>query len=94
MKIFKYAIPVYNKEYSLSLPEGSKVLSCQNQNNQIVIWVMFNPSTSQGLKTHKFKLIFTGEDFQLSLDLAEHRLFIGTVQINEMVHHLFLDEIV
>ena len=90
MKIFKYAIPVYSNTFNLALPEGSKILSCQNQNHQITIWVMFDPLVLIK-KMYKFKIMTTGEDFKLNEKLG---LYIGTVQIASFVWHLFLDEIV
>lgn len=83
MKIFKYEIPIEEKFY-LELPSHSKILSFQIQNEKPYIWVLLDENKI--LKHRYFNIVGTGNDFEF---YPNTMIYIGTIQIEPMVWHLF-----
>lgn len=81
MKIYKYPIPL-ESEFSLSLPMSAKILSFQVQDGKLFIWAIVN--TNVGEEKREFELIGTGVSTNF-----DYRHFIGTVQLDRCVWHLF-----
>lgn len=82
-KIFKYIIN--NKQTIISIPKDSLFLSCQNQNNNIVIWYMVDESYP--IEEKMFELFMTGEE--IHFDMGVERNFISTIQLGYLVYHIF-----
>lgn len=97
--IFKYNLDVPNKKgiVTLNVPKGATVLSCANQREQLVVWVMLVPALVQpmGLATpmtdeierKTFKIVDTGELFRTQVwtnsgSGLEVWKFIGTVMFH------------
>jgi len=80
--IYKYEIPMEDK-FSLNLPKGAKLLTCQLQFLTPVLWAWVD--TKEPLEKRNFLLIGTGQEFP-----EKFRCFyIGTFQVGEFVGHLF-----
>lgn len=89
MKILKYALDVSHPIQILKMPTYSRILSCQNQNGYIRLWVIANPEndpTDSAFQNRRFLTVPTGQDFDFGEDYGQ---YISTVQINEMVWHVF-----
>lgn len=65
----------------IELPIGSTILSCQEQDGRIAMWAMV---TDRAVTERIFCVYATGEMFD-----AEHKNYIGTVQRNGLVWHIF-----
>jgi|GEM_PF-2859513 hypothetical protein len=84
MKVFKYIISDFGIT-SISMPIDSIILSCQRQNNNIVLWVL-----ADEFKPHKKKLfeaVMTGRPVDPN-NIIKH---IATIQLDEgsFVTHIF-----
>ena len=85
MKVFKYRLPEFNEgSFSLSLPEGAKILTVQVHQDWPNIWALVSPDNPDEIR--KFLLTGTGREIR-EKDLR----YIGTVQEKdgEYVWHLF-----
>lgn len=67
------------------IPAGGKVLSFQEQHNELQLWVLVNPDMK--LETREFYCFATGEP----IEDVEQFDYIGTIQLGEesFVVHLF-----
>jgi len=83
MKILKYTIPLTG--CVLSIPRSSSFLSCQLQNNQIVVWYIVNVE-KRPLIELTFTVIGTGHDVPEPLTYAN---FLQTIQMGPLVLHVF-----
>ncbi|MFA6060054.1 MAG: hypothetical protein WC756_17760 [Taibaiella sp.] len=64
------------------MPKDAMILSVQLQGNNIVLWAsIFNEAVT---KDRMFELLYTGEVHDLA-----HRMFYGTVQVDDIVVHVF-----
>lgn len=85
-KIFKYVLEVTD-EQTLQLPVGAKVLSVQNQQGKPCLWALVD-SEQPAIESVNVAMFGTGnpiEDWQL-----KGLSFLGTVQINWLVLHVFV----
>lgn len=82
-KIYKYTLEVTDTQ-TLEMPNGSKLLTIQNQNNDIVLWVECDPNAK--LVNYNFLIIGTG--FELPL-LSNQQDYLDTVQIGRLVWHIY-----
>lgn len=82
MRIYKYQLPDIPGVFILQLPKGSIPLSVGVQHDELVLWVMVNEFEDD--LEYKFRLLITGEDFD-----ETNLKFIGTIQLNGLVYHLF-----
>ena len=87
-KIYKYNLRFSNSgKESLELPIDSEILSCQLQNDEIMLWVSINPN-EQKTELNFFEIFGTGHD--LGCDMGISRKFINTVQFSDgLVFHIF-----
>ncbi len=87
-KIYKYNLRFSNSEKeSLELPIDSEILSCQLQNDEIMLWVLINPN-EQKTDLHFFDIFGTGHE--IGCDMGISRKFLNTLQFaNGLVFHLF-----
>lgn len=84
MKIFKYYITA-DRYQTIEIPVGFRLLSVQNQNEQICIWALVD--NSKPLKTLAVECFTTGQECKpISLDG-----YLGTVQLDggNFVTHVF-----
>ena len=84
MKIFKYILTETSIQ-EIELPESPKFLSVQNQNDKICVWIRVNEDAK--LKSFKFHIYGTGNSCNYSINF----LYLGTVQINTFVWHIFVE---
>lgn len=83
-KIYKYTLEVTDTQ-TLEMPNGSKLLTIQNQNNDIVLWVECDPNA----KPTKYNFLIVGTGFEVPL-LSNVQTYIGTVQIRSLVWHIYV----
>lgn len=84
-RIYKYPIPIEDR-FSLSLPQGARVLCVQTQNNQPQVWVRVDPHALT--ERRDFFLRGTGHPCGPEIDAAR---YVGTFQLEggALVFHLF-----
>lgn len=87
MKVFKYQIPMEDF-FELLLPKNSEILSFRLQNYIPCIWVLVDEDNLTELEKYWFRLVGTGHPLHVSLD-PEKRIFIGTIQDDNLMWHLF-----
>ena len=80
--IWKYEIKGMR---SIEMPEGAEILTVQNQNNNIVLWILVNPNAEK--ETRIFEVYGTGHIIQQNNKFE--REYTGTCQIGEYVWHVF-----
>jgi len=85
MKIWKYPIPL-DERFALKLPEDTRILCVQVQNNHPCIWALARPDAPK--IAYYFHLLATGQEID---DGEGNLIYIGTFQLNngEYVFHLF-----
>ena len=78
-KIFKYTIepPTIRQTTRIRLPKNAKILSVQEQKNEVVLWAEVDPSEKEK-EVQSLQLLITGEPIE---DHGE-REFISTVQLD------------
>jgi hypothetical protein len=79
-EIWKYGLS--SGKYSLQVPTQSSVLSVGIQDGDIMIWMKVSHNSRQ--VTKEFNVYMTGEPFN-----DEFHRYIGTVQSNGIVNHVF-----
>ena len=80
-KIYKYEIPIKEK-FSLILPERSKILSVQLQNNIPMLWAAI---TRRYTISYDFAVYGTGH----KMDEKLYHKYISTFQQDDFVWHIF-----
>ncbi len=81
MKIWKYRLAVVPVQ-KIELPIRADIIAAQNQNNELYIWVIVNPSNPQSIK--EIHIVGTGFEFD-----DQKLIYIDTVQIGNLVWHVF-----
>lgn len=81
--IYKYSVPMED-EFEIKMPEHSKILSFQVQNEQPMLWALVDPDTPTVLK--QFHIFGTGNPIKAWIGN-----YIGTIQLHGYVWHLFED---
>jgi len=79
--IWKYTIT--EDQSDIEVPGGGTVLTVGNQFGSIVLWVELDPSMT--VVERSFKIIGTGWDTSVTCNM----IYIGTVQINQLVWHIY-----
>lgn len=82
MMITKYEIPIED-EFTLQICSSSKFLSVQIQKGKPVIWLQEN--TAYPKMEKKFRIYGTG----FELRDAVREIYLGTIQIDNLVWHLY-----
>lgn len=85
-RIFKYELIVANHS-KLCLPAGTKILSVQTQQDKVCLWAVVDES-QEDLCLLDIFMYATGQNVS-DKDLEDKR-FAGTVQLGELVYHVFL----
>lgn len=97
-----WKFPLYGRFNNLlMMPKDAQILTIQIQNNQPTIWAMVDIQNNlNGLESHltgikysaheerEFETIFTGETMD-KLPEGKERVYINTVQNNNLVYHFF-----
>lgn len=81
--IWKFLLPVEDVVWT-RMPAGAKLLSVQRQRDEICVWALVDPA--QPLVRRYFRWYGTGHPVR-TVDAAT--CFVGTVQYNDLVFHLF-----
>jgi hypothetical protein len=83
-KIFKYEIPVEGVE--LDMPRGARILSCQNQHDNVCLWALVDPDAAK--EERHFVVAGTGHPLDDSIVVAK---YLGTVVVagGQFVWHVF-----
>lgn len=86
-KIFKYQLEIAHEQV-IQMPENSKILTVQCQNNLPVLWAEAN--LDNDIKPYIFITMGTGHD--IPKDEEDSLKYIGTYQLNngEFIGHLYL----
>ncbi len=94
MKIYKYAIPDTNTiismftpfdRFALDLPMNTKILTFQVKDAYPYLWCVVPDEPHNDMVTRHFEIYGTGQDIECILT----RSYIGTIQIDVFVWHLF-----
>ena len=81
MKIYKYPLEVVPVQ-KVELPLRSDIIAAQNQDNELYIWAIVNPSNPPSIK--EIHIVGTGFEFD-----DQPLIYIDTVQIGRLVWHVF-----
>lgn len=86
-RIYKYTLEITDAQ-KLKLPSGSRILSVEEQNQQIVLYAVVDTSVSESL-TDDYKIFIIGTGH--CADESIHKSFIGTVKLAEgrLMFHVF-----
>ncbi len=82
--IWKYTFRCTSNEELLTFPPKSEVLSVDNQNGEICMWVKINDDKAVERELRKFYVVGTGCEIPKVANK-----FIGTVIISPFVWHVF-----
>lgn len=85
MSIWKYHLDITSDAQSVEMPKDAQIISVQNQGCRITMWAIVNPAADKEVR--QFRIWGTGwqiDDYHL--DLCD---FVGTVQIEGFVWHVF-----
>lgn len=83
--VYKYTVPIQD-EFTVTMPEGAKLLSFAAQNGDPMLWALVDPDA--GFRTLRvFRLFGTGHTIVDSETLT----YVGTVLVHgdDLVFHLF-----
>jgi hypothetical protein len=86
-RISKHKIPLWGT-FSLVLPEEAQILSVTEENNEAVIWTLYNID-DENILTREFRIVSEGENIrEEDLDVM---LFVYTfhLQNRNFIGHLF-----
>lgn len=85
MKIWKFPIETVDQQ-SVSMPEGTEIISVAVQYRQICMWAVVDPG--KPATARNIEIIGTGNP-TMPLDKTHRRAFIGTVFQGPFVWHVF-----
>lgn len=80
--IFKYPLRIVDVQ-KVELPAGAKILTAQDQNGTLTLWV--EVETPRKTATRTIEVIGTGNP----ISVMDNRLYIGTVQMDGLVWHVY-----
>lgn len=84
--IYKYTLRL-QEDNVLILPVGYEIVSVQNQDSTITLWVMIDMGIKATLGV-RFKIVGTGIPF----DFLYHK-HLSTVQVGDFIWHVFINTI-
>jgi hypothetical protein len=89
MRIYKYWLYPLADEVSVRMPYGAKILHVYEQNEQVALWALVDPSEARFQK-REFRIAGTGHE----IADVENKHYIGTVHMNggALVFHVFEEE--
>ena len=83
--IWKYAIRIED-DLSIEIPRGGQILSVHNQRGTMCLWVLVNPKHVK--EKRYFKIFGTGHRI-IEDRIPLLKVFVGSVQFDDLVFHLF-----
>ena len=83
-EIWKFTLPVTDYPV-VSMPKGARVLSVGVQHGEVQVWALVDPEAPTELR--RFMKIDTGQC--MTEPCVERIRFIGTVQMGDLVWHIF-----
>lgn len=86
LTVYKYPLKLQD-HWSLEMPIGAKILSVDNQREQITLWALVDASPEAPTEVRSFLIRGTGHNIDEGLNLE----FIGTVLVHDggLVWHVF-----
>lgn len=81
--IHKYELALEPGTQTVMLPHGAGILTAQMQQHRLMLWAVVDPQSK--LVPVEFSLEWTGQPFTVD----EAAAYIGTVQANGLVWHIF-----
>lgn len=81
--IYKETLELTTRQVK-KLPKNARILSVQIQNNEITFWYLFESVFKSDLEEKTFYIYGTGSD-----DISYNLEYVGTVQLNTFVWHIF-----
>ena len=83
--IYKYQMDasIIGEVQKVSMPKKSVILSVQEQSGALTLWALHNDGVKP--EDRSFIVAWTGRHFKLPTGFK----FVGTVQINVLVYHVF-----
>lgn len=81
--IWKFSAPITD-DFAVVAPDGARFLSVQMQAGKPCIWMLVDPS--KPARSYMMRWYGTGHDLDMPVDAMT---FLGTVQLHELVFHLF-----
>jgi hypothetical protein len=84
--IYKYEIKPGN--FDITVPKDSKVLSTIVQDGRIVVYILIPLDVNE--TTHVFFTVL-GTGWEISWGLSDNLTFLGTVQMVDLVWHVFYE---
>jgi hypothetical protein len=88
--IWKYVIQ-FRDVQTLYLPKGSTLLSVQLQNDTPYIWALVNPDNLFA-DEDEISILMFGTGNPIEKEFAWNTQFLGTIQNNGIVFHVFYEE--
>lgn len=85
-RIFKYQLQI-NDLQNLNLPVGAKILSVQAQRGIPCLWALVDDSEKE---YSDVKVSMYGTGHPISENELKNKMFAGTIQIEGLVLHVFL----
>lgn len=82
--IWKFDLEARPGSELISMPAGSRIISASVQDGHIVMWALVDPTRSR--VSRQVWALWTGWDIP---DMPDDAQFIGTVQIDALVWHIF-----
>lgn len=99
--IWKFPLNIYSRPSKIKMPKGADILTIQLQNNQPVIWAIVDIQNNiNGLECYlngieysveeerEFENVLTGYNMD-KLPEGKERIYINTLQANNLVYHFF-----
>jgi hypothetical protein len=84
MRIYKYWLPIADM-YAIMMPIGAEVLSVQAQDGLLCVWAKVDPNAARVGTV--FRIYGTGHPLDDTVDTVQE--YLGTVQIDSMVWHVY-----
>ncbi len=81
--VYKYKLPTTPAVVKLNLPFGYRILTTAMQGDELVFWCLVDSDEKVMIEVI-VQVAYTGDEIQSS---TPH--YIGTVQYNELVYHVF-----
>lgn len=86
--IYKYTLSPAQEKYKIP---SNKILSAVAQNHDIQIYAIVNTDKNEQTENYDFKVFGTGHI--IDIDLKEYT-FLNTVQLDNLVFHIFYKKII
>ncbi len=85
--VYKYNIPA-NREFTLKLPKGARILTVQAGKGDLLLWALVNSDLKHD-KPRRFLPVIVGQPIPDELDLE----FIGILDVHDFIQAILIFEI-